>query len=254
MGLLDNRIVLLTGGASGVGQALAERCLAEGATLINADVANVNAHDERLRTVQIDITSEAAVTMLVREIEAEHGRIDVLYNCAGVIGQVDAVQDMSMESWRQVFEVNVFGTVLMCQVVLPLMLAKGGGKIVNTASSAQIEIPTGQSAYNASKAAVATFTKSIARELHVQNIRANCIDPGGVRTEMIERFIAEDVRGRPVAEQLQVEFRNFRDAGNLREAVEVTDPYIFLASTLGDTISGQLLRVSMHSDPGINAA
>jgi len=113
-------------------------------------------------------------------------------NCAGVIGPVGAVQQTAPDEWRRTIDINLTGTFMSCRAVLPRMLERRSGQIVNFASAAGVEHSAGQAAYNASKAAVISLTKTLGREVHGSGVRVNAICPGPVDTPLIGEFLDQD--------------------------------------------------------------
>ncbi|MFC7755263.1 SDR family NAD(P)-dependent oxidoreductase [Tsukamurella soli] len=164
---------LVTGGASGIGAACAERLAEAGVAVVTADRAD--GADE-----PVDVADEASVAALAARV----GRVDVLVNCAGVIGPAGPVVDTELAAWRGVFAVNTDGVFLMCRAFAPQMVARGWGRIVNLASIAGKDGNPGQAAYSASKAAVIALTKSLGKELAQTGVLVNAVAPAVVQTPM----------------------------------------------------------------------
>ena len=172
---------LVTGGASGLGRACAQRLRSGRHEVITVDIA-----DGADR--QIDITDDEAVNQLLREL----GPIDILLNSAGIVGPNKPLWETTREEWEKTFAVNVHGTVAMCRAVIPDMVERGWGRIVNFASMAGKDGNPGLSAYSASKAAVIGLTKSLGKELATTGVLVNAIAPAVIATEMNEKT-ARDV-------------------------------------------------------------
>jgi 2-dehydro-3-deoxy-L-rhamnonate dehydrogenase (NAD+) len=181
------RRAIVTGGMSGLGAACAERLTAEGLHVVRIDVS-ADA-DEVL-----DVTDEHAISQTVARI----GRVDVLVNSAGVVGPNVPLTDIATQQWRRTFDVNVLGVFQMCRAVVPGMVERGWGRIVNLASMAGKDGNPNLSAYSASKAAVIALTKSLGKELATTGVLVNAVAPAVFETpmnahtspEVLERLIS----------------------------------------------------------------
>ncbi|HRO94850.1 MULTISPECIES: SDR family NAD(P)-dependent oxidoreductase [Micrococcaceae] len=167
------RRALITGGASGIGAATAERLRADGLVVLTADLAPG-------ADFRVDVSSEDSVRQLAREC----GPVDVLVNCAGTVGPGADVVDTDVAAWRRTFAVNVDGTFLMCRAFVPSMAERGWGRIVNLSSIAAKDGNPRQAAYSASKAAVIALTKSLGKELATTGVLVNVVAPAAVKTPM----------------------------------------------------------------------
>ena len=166
-------IALITGGASGLGRACAQRLRADGHDVTTADVADG-------ADVRLDVTGDAAVASAVSEL----GPVDILLNSAGIVGPNKPLWETSDAEWAETFAVNVHGTVSMCRAVIPGMRERGFGRIVNFASMAGKDGNPNLSAYSASKAAVIGLTKSLGKELATSGVLVHAIAPAVIATEM----------------------------------------------------------------------
>jgi 2-dehydro-3-deoxy-L-rhamnonate dehydrogenase (NAD+) len=175
------RRALVTGGASGLGRACAQRLRSEGHEAITADIG-----DEA--DVRLDVTDDEAVARVVAEL----GPIDILLNSAGIVGPNAPLWETSRAEWDATFAVNIHGTVALCRAVIPGMVDRGWGRIVNFASMAGKDGNPNLSAYSASKAAVIGLTKSLGKELATTGVLVNAIAPAVIATEM-NRATAPDV-------------------------------------------------------------
>jgi 2-dehydro-3-deoxy-L-rhamnonate dehydrogenase (NAD+) len=190
--LLDDRVALVTGGARGIGAAIAARLAAEGAAVAIGDVLEegAKAQAEAIKAAGgdasghwLDVTDAASVNGLVDELVAKHSRLDILVNNAAISGAVSKLVDYPEETWRLVFEVNVHGPYRLCKAALPHMLAAGYGRVVNIASiSGKEGTPVMLPAYAASKAALIGLTKNSAREVAGTGVLVNCVAPAGIPT------------------------------------------------------------------------
>jgi NAD(P)-dependent dehydrogenase (short-subunit alcohol dehydrogenase family) len=193
---LEGRIALVTGGAEGIGLAIARRLASAGARTAIADlnasvlmesVAALRGEGLEAAGFSADVSSTESVADLVRAVQAHWGAVEILVNNAGITGGSTEVRDFDPEVWDQVFAVNARGVFLCCRAVLPGMEALGRGRIINVASIAGKEGNPRLSAYSASKAAVIGFTKSLAKEVATQNILVNAISPAVIQTRILDQ-------------------------------------------------------------------
>ena len=192
-GRFEGMGAVVTGGASGIGLAVAKRIAAEGGkvTLWDVDQARLDAAvagiGAQARAERLDITDPAAVEKAAKAAEAAMGRIDALVCSAGVAGQNALVVDYPVEEWKRVFDINVNGLFFCNKFVARLMKARGYGRIVNLSSIAGKEGNPTACAYSASKAAVIGFTKSLGKELAKDGITVNAVAPATVETPILEQ-------------------------------------------------------------------
>jgi NAD(P)-dependent dehydrogenase (short-subunit alcohol dehydrogenase family) len=194
-----DRIALVTGGGSGLGEATAVRLAREGAQVAVLDIrpdaaeATVRRITEAgglARAWQGDVSDPASVRSMVADVADSFGRPELLVNCAGV-GQFDLSEDVAFETWNRTLAVNLTGTFLMCQAALPHLL-DGGGAIVNIASNSGLQGIPYAAAYAASKGGVILLTRSLASEFSGRGVRINAVAPGGIVTPLLERFVFPD--------------------------------------------------------------
>jgi NAD(P)-dependent dehydrogenase (short-subunit alcohol dehydrogenase family) len=199
-----DQVCLVTGAAGGIGSAIARRLAAEGAVVqvadLDVDACARVAEDlvlagGRAQPRPFDLTDPAACDAAVDEAIADHGRLDVLVNNAG-INRRGALLELGPDDWRATFAVNVDALVQLCRAVLPAMVAAGQGAIVNTASQWGLHPAQGHVAYNASKAAVVSLTQSLARDYAPAGVRVNAVCPGEIYTPMLEANLARSGRTR----------------------------------------------------------
>lgn len=190
MGRFEGQVVVIAGGAGGIGAAVCERARSEGARVISWDRAQASALDEACSVI-CDLTDEASVDTAFRQTWTREGRIDALINCVGIVGPSEPVEALSLTSWRQVMTVNLDSVFLASRAVIGAMRARNYGRIVNLASIAGKEGNAHQSAYSASKAAVIALTKSLGKELADTGIRVNCMTPAIIATAMNEQMTDE---------------------------------------------------------------
>ena len=247
MARLEKRVALLTGAASGIGRAAALAFAAEGARLALADIneeALVSLAAALRRTGAevlwhaVDLCQPSAVHETVENVASAYGRIDVLFNNAG-IDLKRAIEETSEEDWDRVMAVNVRSMFLLCKNSVPHMVRAGGGSIVNVSSAAALIPVAGRPAYVASKGAVVALSRSLALDLAPKNIRVNCICPGAVRTPLllgdIERAVDPQAALAAVISRYPLR--------RLAEPEEVAQVVVFLASQESSYMTGATLAV-----------
>lgn len=250
---LDGKVAVITGGASGMGRAATERFCREGARVVAVDlnettgkqlVADLEDAGLRgtVRFVQGDVSTEADIAAAVAEAVDGFGRLDVVFNNAGVGGVFGPITEISVDDWDWTFGVLCRGVFLGIKHGARAMIAQGrGGAIVNTASVAGLSGGSGPQAYSAAKAAVINLTRAAAIELAPRGIRVNAICPGAINTPLLHR-------GNPEAFASMLErVQPWRGVG---EARHIADAALFLASEEAEFITGEALVV----DGGLTAA
>jgi 3-oxoacyl-[acyl-carrier protein] reductase len=194
---LNGRHAVVTGGASGIGFAIAQRLAGSGATVAIWDLdeaaGRMAAAALSGSSVAVDVGDAASVARAVQATLQAIPAIDILINNAGITGPNDKLWDYPVEAWKDVFNVNVHGVFHCCRAVVPLMRARNYGRIVNIASVAGKEGNPNASAYSASKAAVIGLTKSLGKELADTGIRVNCVTPAAVRTPLFAQMTQQHV-------------------------------------------------------------
>ena len=187
----SGRVALVTGGASGIGEAVARRLTAEGATVASFDL-HAEAPDGVL-AIAGDVSRSADVAAAVAQVERELGPVDVLVCSAGVPGESLPTVDVTDEEWRRVMGINADGVFYCNRAVLPGMVASGYGRIVNVASIAGKEGNPMAGAYSASKAAVIAMTKAIGKDLARSGVVVNCVAPAVIETPILEGISQEHI-------------------------------------------------------------
>jgi NAD(P)-dependent dehydrogenase (short-subunit alcohol dehydrogenase family) len=175
----SGRRAVVTGGASGIGEAVVKRIIAEGGQAVVWDLNG---------GIKVNIADFASVEKAVKETLSQMGGIDILVNSAAITGPTVPVVEFPIDGWQQVIDINVNGTFFTNKAVIPHMIAQDYGRIVNIASIAGKEGNPNASAYSASKAAVIGFTKSLAKEVAKNNISVNAVTPAAVRTPIFSQM------------------------------------------------------------------
>ncbi len=225
--MLEERVALVTGAASGIGSEIAERFAREGARVLGFDRAGEVA-------LHGDVRSPADVERAVDHVVAEAGRIDILVCSAGV-REIGDVYTLATDEWDNVIAVNLSGTFYCCQAAARRMRESGGGAIVNIASVGGLIGLARRPAYTASKHGVVGLTKSLARDLGPAGIRVNAICPGLVRTALTEQYFADDA--------FEEGLRTVVPQGRAGRAADVADAALYLASDQSAYVNGVALTV-----------
>jgi 3-oxoacyl-[acyl-carrier protein] reductase len=186
LSLLENRTALVVGGASGIGRAIATAYVREGARVVVADRAEVSGFD----SVAIDVTDEASVAAAVAAAIGLVGEIDILVNSAGILTEAPLIE-MDLATWTQTLAVDLTGVFLCCRHVVPRMVERGHGRVINIASQLGIKGGQGLSHYSAAKAGVIGLTKSLALEVSARGVLVNAIAPGPIETPMVDGITEE---------------------------------------------------------------
>ncbi len=196
---LHNKVAVITGGARGIGYATAERMRASGAKIILWDV-DQKAAEQAVQSLGagasfdlVELTSETAVAQATAAAITRHGQIDILVNNAGITGGNAPLWQLEPDVWRRVIEVNLIAPYLTCRAVVPEMLKKNYGRIINIASIAGKDGNPNASHYSASKAGLIGLTKSLGKELATSNILVNCVTPAAAKTEIFNQMKQEHI-------------------------------------------------------------
>ena len=231
-GSLVGRIALVTGGAQGIGRAIADGLGREGATVV---VADLNPPEDGIRA---DVSSETDVEAMVRETVDRHGGVDILVNNAGLYASLPMrpFGEIPLEEWRQVMDVNVASMFLSCRAVVPVMRARGGGKIVNISSGTPFRGVPFLLHYVTSKGAIVAFTRALAKELGRDSIHVNCVAPGFT--------MSDGVRAHPeVVEKLREASVAARTLQRDQVPEDVVGAVVFLCTPAADFVTGQTMVI-----------
>ena len=236
-----DKTVIVTGGAGGIGSAIAARFASEGARVIITDVNAEGAQAAsraipNSRAFASDISTPEGCRAIIDNVMTTEGRIDVLCNNAG-INRRGNLLSLTPDDWRLSFAINVDAMFHLCQAALPHMIAAGGGAIVNTASQWGLHPAPNHIAYNVTKAAVASFTQNLARDYAPHKIRVNAVCPGEIHTPMLEAGVKRS--GRTIAD-----LDRLVPFGRIGRPEEVAALVAFLASDEAAFMCGSLVEIT----------
>jgi len=242
--LLKNMVAVITGGAKGIGYATALLFATEGATVVVADrvFSNRECFIKRdfsgtghIYEIKLDVTDEEEVKRIMRMVSSEFGRVDILFNNAGIVKSATPFEDVPRESWSSIFEINMYGVVNCCKAVIPIMKRQKTGKIINITSLAgEVGGIRTETSYAASKAAVICITMSLAKYLGPDQIQVNAVSPGVIDTDMTTVLEEADLNGIPLR--------------RIGKPEDVANAVLFLSSHMSDYITGVVLDINggMH--------
>ena len=246
MHTLEGKVALITGGASGIGARTAARFVAEGCRVVIADM-----QEERGRALaaelgretafkRTDVSQESQVEGAIAHCIETFGTIDCLFNNAGLVGVMGPVADIEADEFDLVLSVLVRGVFLGMKHAAPVMVAQGGGSIINTASVAGLQAGIGPHVYSASKAAVIQLTRSVALELAEHHVRVNCVAPGYIATPL-----ATDAVGQPdaVVAKRKERFSSAQPIPRAGEPEDIANAALWLASDEASFVTGETLVV-----------
>jgi 3-oxoacyl-[acyl-carrier protein] reductase len=237
---LTGQAALVTGAATGIGEAIACRLAEAGARVAVADIDLEAAQAAAKRIggsafpVGLDVTRTEQVSAAIAKVLATTGSLEILVNNAGLAGKSAPIWEQTDEDWHRVLSVNIHGPFYLCRAVLPQMRAKGYGRIVNVASIAGKEGNPNMAAYSASKAAIIGLTKSIAKEVATEGICINAVAPAVIRTKILDQLTQAQV-------EYMIQKIPMRRTGNAEEVAAVVH---FLASRDCSFVTGQCYDVS----------
>lgn len=235
MGKLGGKVAIITGSASGIGRATAKLFAEEGAKVVVADfdaekgssvAADIHRAGREATFLHTDVRVPGQVEAMIRTTVTTYGKLDILYNNAGIPGGAAPTGECSIEIWDNVIATNLRGVFLGMRYAIPEMIRNGGGVIINTASvNGIVGIPY-HSAYTASKGGVIQLTKTAALEYAQRNIRVNCICPGGIWTDIVKAYWGEQFD----EEMVKREVKKYQPIGRFGQPEEIARLALFLAS------------------------
>ena len=241
---LENKVAIVTGGASGIGKAIAAAYAKEGAKISIADfnedaltktVEEFKSQGFEAFGVKVNVASEEDVQKMVDDTVAHFGRVDILVNCAGVLDKMQAAHNVEDEIWNRVMDINVGGVMRGSRKILPIFTAQGRGTIINLASITALTGGRGGLTYTAAKHAVAGMTKNIASTYGEQGVRCNAIAPSQVDTGLTQSIEGYDMFG------LKQATRGGNFMGPSASPEDIANIALFLASDESKTINGVVL-------------
>ena len=241
---LDGKIAIVTGGASGFGRGIAELFAEEGARVIVADLNGAAAADvaqslgRGAMAVEADVTKSSDVQQLIATADEVCGGLDILVNNAGFTHKNQSLMTVSEDEFDRIYAVNVKSIYLTTLAAVPAMENRGGGVIINTASTAGVRPRPGLTWYNGSKGAVITLTRSMAAELAPRKIRVNAINPVIGETGMLEQFM-----GVPDTPENRVKFLSTIPLGRMSTPADIANAALFLAEPSSNFITGVCIEV-----------
>jgi NAD(P)-dependent dehydrogenase (short-subunit alcohol dehydrogenase family) len=242
-GRLEGRVCVITGAAGGIGAETARLFAEEGAAVVGVDLAAEGVEGEL--ALQADVSDEGQVEALYGEVMERYGRIDVLFNNAGISPADDrSVLETGLDAWHRVLAVNLTSVFLCCKHGIPHLLESGGGSVINTASFvATMGAATSQIAYTASKGGVLALSRELGVEFARRNVRVNALSPGPVDTPLLRELYAKDPRQ---ASRRMIHL----PMGRFAQAREIAKGALFLASDDSSYLTGSNFLV----DGGLSGA
>lgn len=250
MGKLSNKTVVITGGASGIGEATVRLFVEEGAKVLIADIqdekglALAESLGNNAYYIHTDVSVEGDVKKAIDEAVGKFGRLDCIFNNAGSGGVSGPIESIPVQKFDETIGVLLRGVFLGMKHAAPIMKQQGSGCIINTASVAGLRTGMGPHVYSAAKAAVIHLTHSVAMELGESGIRVNCICPGGIPTPIFfgSAGLSEDEMGKAV-EGLKESFKNMQPIGRSGLPEDIAKAALWLASDDSDFVNGHALVV-----------
>jgi 2-hydroxycyclohexanecarboxyl-CoA dehydrogenase len=239
---LDGKIAVVTGAASGIGFATAGTLAAVGARVIVADIAkdkgeaaaaSIQEKGHKAEYIHLDITDDSSIAAFTEAIQGRAGAPDIIVNGAGW-GQIKPFWEMPLDVWDKIVTLNLVGPMKLVKALLPKMMERNAGKIINVGSDAGRVGSSGETVYAGAKGGLIAFTKSLAREVARYNINVNCVCPGPTETPLLFAVPEKHLE----AFKRAIPFRRFG------KPQEIADAILFFASSRSDYITGQVLSVN----------
>jgi len=239
-----SRVAVVTGAASGIGRAVAERLARDGCAVVILDIdeeggghvaAELPERGGQATFARLDVTREVDVQKTFQKIISDHGRVDVLVNVAGGSLHRHKIEEFPLDHWQAVIDVNLTSTFLCCRAVIGAMKAQKSGAIVNISSDIGFSGDAGRSAYAAAKAGIVGFSKTLALELAPFSVRANVVAPGRIATKRV-RATYSDAEWEAAAKRIPL--------GHAGEPEDIAEAVAFLASDASRHMTGQTLHVN----------
>ncbi|PLS16057.1 ketoacyl reductase [Bacillus sp. M6-12] len=254
---LKNKTALVTGGSKGIGKAIAKALAAEGANVVicgrgiealNEAETEIKQSGGNILSIQADLSKQDEVDKLVSAAIEHYKTIDILVNNAGVASGFDDFESLEIEDWQRLFDINLFGAVRITKAVIPYMKKEKYGRIINISSESGIQPDAFMPHYNASKAALNNFTKSLSKAYAEQGILVNTVSPAFIMTPMLENLLKENAEKQNITYEDAVlqflkENRPHVEVKRPGTVEEVASAVVYLASSQASFINGVNLRV-----------
>jgi NAD(P)-dependent dehydrogenase (short-subunit alcohol dehydrogenase family) len=254
---LENKVAIVTGGGTGIGKAIAYALFTEGAAVVvaarnlprlEAVVADIRSKGGRATAIQTDISVEEQVKNMVAKTLDKYGQIDMMINNAGITGPTVEVANISLDKWNEVLDINLTGAMLCSREVLQNMIERRSGSIVNISSKSGQGAHPMRSPYCASKWGMIGLTQTLAQEVGKYNIRVNCIAPGFVPGERIERVMRARAESTGIPyEEVMSRAQAGHALGRTAVAEEIASTVVFLVSDDSSGITGHTISVNAGS-------
>ncbi|MCP3764794.1 SDR family oxidoreductase [Domibacillus sp. A3M-37] len=254
---INDKTVLVTGGSKGIGKAIAKAFAEEGANVVicsrgieelNNTKKEIEEMGGNIHTVQADLTKQEDVDYLVSSAIDRYQKVDILVNNAGIASGFDDFESIDIEEWKSLFDVNVFGTVRVTKAVIPYMRKNKYGRIINISSESGVQPDPFMPHYNASKAALINFTKSLSKAYASEGILVNTVSPAFIMTPLLEDMLKglaakQNVDFDTAVQQFLKENRPHVELKRPGTVKEVASTVVYLASEQASFINGVNLRV-----------
>lgn len=250
MGLLGNKVAIITGGASGIGEESVQQFVAQGAKVLICDIQDEKGEalaeelGENADYQHCDVTREDDIIAMIDSAVSKYGRLDVLFNNAGITGPVGSIMDTSIDSIDFALNVLLRSVILGIKHAAPVMMKQQSGSIINTASIAGLEAIHGPHVYSAAKAGVINLTRSTATELGASFVRVNAICPGGIATPIIGQAMGLNIeQAEKTVEIVEKLFSRSQPIPRAGLPKDIAETAVFLASDMSTFITGQAIVV-----------
>lgn len=254
---LENKVALVTGGTKGIGKAIAKALADEGAQVVicgrgkdnlEKTKKDIESSGKNVLAIQADLTKQADVDHLISTIIETHNTIDILINNAGMTPGFNHFENITLEDWENIFDLNVFGTVRVTKAVLPYMKKANYGRIINLGSESGVQPDAFMPEYNATKAALINLTKSLSKAYAKDGILINTVSPAFVMTPLLENAMQQDAEKQGISfdkavHQFLEENRPHIEVKRPGNPEEVASSVVYLASDKSSFINGANIRV-----------
>ena len=246
-GRLENKVAVITGGASGIGEGTVRRFAAEGAKCVIADIQYERAAElaeelgESAVAFSVDVADESQVKATVEFAVSEFGQLDIMFNNAGILGSVGPISEIDGDGWLRTIDVLLNSVFYGIKHAAKVMIKQGSGSIINTASTAGVRAGLGPHVYTAAKHGVVGLSQSVATELGPHGVRVNVIAPGGTISGLTARLVTGDHENLEKASTIIGAHNPLRRAGRPED---IANAVLFLASNQSDYINGETLHVN----------